>query len=225
MNKSSYNNKIITILGNWIKPADVIYHFKKKWLEAYVSESFNNNRVILDLGSGNRKLSSKIISLDIKKSEGVNIIADGSILPFKSEVFDLVISTAVLEHVQNLNSIVTEIRRCVKKDGLIYIEVPFLQTYHAHPNDYRRFTLNGLEMLWKGFEKIESGVCIGPFSVFAWYLRKLPRFIVGENIFGFVLEFIFSWLFFWIKYLDAIIPSAKKAHQMACGLFFLGKKR
>lgn len=207
-----------------IKPVDPCFHYNRININKVISR-VPAQALLLDIGSGGRRINRNIISLDIDKDADVDIIADASYLPFKEGLFDLIISTAVLEHVINLHSAISEIERCCRERGLIYIEVPFLQTYHAHPHDYRRFTLPGLELVFKHFIKIESGVCVGPFSTLAWYSRKIVRFIIGENIFGYAAEFIVGWLTFWIKYLDFIIPRARNIHQAASGVYFWGRKR
>lgn len=48
----------------------------------------------------------------------------GESLPFPSDSFDLVVSLAVLEHVQDVPSVVQEAYRVLKPGGYIYVEVP-----------------------------------------------------------------------------------------------------
>ena len=38
--------------------------------------------------------------------------------------------------------------RVLKPGGYIYSEVPFLQGFHADPDDYQRYTLQGLKILF-----------------------------------------------------------------------------
>ncbi len=207
-----------------LKPPSPSYSYRRKFLFDIVTTAVNDNRRIIDLGNGGRFLHDRVISIDITKNQNVNMICDASNLSFRSNSIDLIISTAVLEHVAEFQSAVAEIERCCAFDGMIYIEVPFLQGFHAHPNDFRRFTLMGLENVFSKFKKIDSGVCVGPFSVFAWYSRKLPRFLLGESVYGLILEFLVGWLTFWIKYLDAIVPGARRVHQLASGVYFYGRK-
>ena len=215
------HTKIINIL----KPPNPSFSYRKRFLHNLVTQAVNEDKKVLDLGSGGRFFHENVFSIDIDKLENITIMGSASELPFRSQVFDLIISTAVLEHVKHFQNAVVEIERCCANNGLIYIEVPFLQSFHAHPHDYRRFTLLGLENEFSHFNKLESGVCVGPFSVLAWYLRKLPRFICGERAIGLFFEFLAGWLTFWIKYFDAFIPGARQAHQVASGLFFYGVKK
>ena len=213
--------KLISLLA----PPHPNFHYNKKYLKNLVIESTKLKYPILDLGSGGRSLGEGVISLDIHKSGTNQIIADAAALPFKANSFKFVVSTAVLEHVYDLNAALSEIFRCCSPGGKVYIEVPFLQTYHAHPQDFRRFTLKGLELIMSDYCKIDSGVCVGPFSVLAWYFRKLPNFLCKNKAVGLAFEFIAGWLTFWIKYFDAFWPGARHAHQVASGLFFYGVKK
>ena len=72
------------------------------------------------------------------------MVGDAHKLPFKSQVFDSIICQAVLEHVSNPNKVVDEMLRVLKPKGHVFVEVPFIQGYHADPDDYQRYTLNGL---------------------------------------------------------------------------------
>lgn len=216
-------NTLILKLIQFIKPIDPCFHYNRGKIKNLISQIPPKSK-ILNIGSGGCRISPNTISLDIDHSVNVDIIADASFLPFKENTFNFLISTAVLEHVIDVQSAINEIYRCCKNDGLIYIEVPFLQTYHAHPHDYRRFTLPGLELAFANFEKLESGVCVGPFSVLAWYLRKMPRFLAGNGRLGLALELIAGWFTFWIKYFDWLLPPARRVHQAASGVYFYGQK-
>jgi len=114
----------------------------------------------------------------------------------------------------------------LKTGGMIYVEVPFLHPLHmTELGDYRRFSRSGIEELFSEFTIVESGICIGPFSVLAWYLRKfLTVFTVSKNV-NYLIEFIFGWLTFWIKYLDFFVVKAKNLDIINGGVYFLGQKK
>ena len=211
-------------IANKFRPPNPSFHYSTKKINILINQYINQGKKVLDLGSGGRRLRNGIISLDIDKGVNVDIVANAEALPFRQNAFDFIICTAVLEHVADYRKAVFEMNRCLLNSGLIYVEVPFLQTYHAHPNDFRRFTLAGLEYLFRDYKKRDSGVCVGPFSILAWIFRKFPRFLFHNSILGLGIEFIFGWLTFWIKYLDIIVPNAKRAHQIASGIYFLGQK-
>ena len=207
-----------------IKPPSPSYNLNKKKLKDLVTQVIKSGGRILDLGSGGRRLSEKAITLDIKYNDSVDVIADAANLPFKVKIFKLLVSTAVLEHVRRLDQVVREMDRCLMNGGLIYVEVPFLQTFHADPADYRRFTLNGLELIFSNYLIREKGVCIGPFSTFAWYCRKMLPSLLGGGKLSRSVEFLCGWLCFWLKYLDAIIPHTSSIHQVASAFYILAEK-
>ena len=82
---------------------------------------------------------------------------DGHTLPFKDEEFDSIISSEVFEHVSNIEEIVIELKRVLKKGGIMLITVPFAYPRHCWPFDFKRYTSEGLKKLLNdaGFECIE----------------------------------------------------------------------
>ncbi|MBN2013008.1 class I SAM-dependent methyltransferase [candidate division KSB1 bacterium] len=210
----------------WMKPPDPVLNVNKKKLKRLITDfSSTPNRRILDIGSGGRKFDNKIINFDIENYNDVNIIGDAHNLPFCNDSFNLIIITAVLEHVKNPVKVIEEIKRCLKSDGIVYAEVPFLQGFHADPHDYQRFTKAGLKILFGEFKEHEVGVCGGPISVLTWYIRKLPV-IYFTNIYIIkLIEFITGWAVFILKYFDYLTVHAKNAHILASALYYIGSKR
>ncbi len=179
---------------------------------------------ILDLGSGTRRLRPGAVNLEIGPFENVDVIGDGSFLPFPSNYFDAIVCQAVLEHVKNPSAVIAEMLRILKPGGFIYAEIPFLQGYHADPNDYRRYTLAGIETIFSAFRKIETGVCVGPSSTLAWILKEYFSLFFGPGRIRKAAVQFFGWLTFWIKYLDLLLVRNPDAHVIASGLYYFGKK-
>jgi SAM-dependent methyltransferase len=208
----------------FIKPPSSTLNVNRKKVKKLIAEIANQDGRILDLGSGGRKLAPQIVNFDIDRFDNVHLIGDAHQLPFKNGSFQLILVTAVLEHVQNPQLVVNEIQRCLQPGGIVYAESPFLQGYHADPHDYQRFTKLGLNILFKDFSLQETGACIGPISVLTWYFRKLPTTFFSNIYLIKGMEFITGWLCFLFKYLDYIFIKAKNAHILASGLYFIGKK-
>lgn len=98
------------------------------------------NLTILDLGSGeggtSKVLSEKnfVVSIDInfirliRQKENFSLKrslqADATILPFPDSTFDLIIIQDVIEHIEQLNNLFTEIVRVLKYNGLVYMSTP-----------------------------------------------------------------------------------------------------
>jgi len=221
------SDKILVLkdkLKRWLKPPDPVYNSEKKKLMNLINKYLKNNGKVIDLGGGNRELAKGILNFDICMDDNVNILGDAHLLPFKNETLDFVISTALLEHVKRPRIIVNEILRTLKKQGIVYVQVPFLQGYHADPHDYYRFTIEGIQELFCDFEMIEKGVCVGPISVLVWYLRKFPTIFFKNYFINKAIEFVTGWLLFWLCYVDIFFIKAKNAHVLASGIYYIGKK-
>jgi SAM-dependent methyltransferase len=181
----------------------------------------------LDLGSGSRRLSPKIVNLDIFSGKNVDIIAEAEYLPFADKTFDVVICTAVFEYIRRPNTVMSEIRRILSPSGLLYIEVPFLQGVHAgsyaDSKDYYRYTLEGLNVLCEGFEEIDSGIAVGPSSALLWILREYAAVWFNNSYLYLIVKALASWIFFPLKYLDIMLVKRRNAFKIASGFFYLGR--
>jgi SAM-dependent methyltransferase len=185
---------------------------------------------ILNLGSGsgfregfNRaefaRLRRQVINLDIYLNKGVDVVADGERLPFAPDVFDAMINQAVLEHVAHPQAVVCEIFRTLRPGGYVYIEVPFLQGYHPDPKDFRRFTTEGLEQLLAEFEEVEMGICAGPSTALASFLRYYAAIWFNTDWLSRAAYWLAGWFVFPLKYLDLLLNSKRRAIQFSSALY------
>lgn len=81
---------------------------------------------ILDIGVGDesdRKRGN--VGVDLRRSESVDVLADGTELPFHDESFDAVVCYHVIEHLRpiELNQLLREIRRVLRSDARAYLLV------------------------------------------------------------------------------------------------------
>jgi len=182
---------------------------------------------ILNIGAGNRRRAKHVINLEIEAMPNADIVADGHYLPFRSETFDLVILEAVLEHVQNPQQMVAEVRRILKMGGYVCAAVPFLQGYHAAPYDYRRYTTSGFELLFADFQKLESGPCAGPTSTLHWIFREYVGLLLsfGNLWLAKFISILIGWITFPIVFLDGLLKFNKHAHILASAVYFIGRKK
>jgi ubiquinone/menaquinone biosynthesis C-methylase UbiE len=105
------------------------------WLTAYLS-SFEQIKLIFALDSSNRFLNELVLPT-VKILNGnpskVNLI-EGLFTPllFEDSTLDLVVSSSSLHHAESLEGVLKEIKRVLKKDGLLIIlnETPYSNTRH-----------------------------------------------------------------------------------------------
>lgn len=124
----------------------------------------------------------EIVGVDIYESPTVTELCDAHDMPFKDGVFDLVVCQAVLEHVKTPPIVVSEIYRVLRKGGMVYSEVPFMQPVHEFPHDYLRYTVEGHLQLYNIFHVTDYGVNGGYFNAMAWCFRYFMQSIIHTKI-------------------------------------------
>ena len=128
----------------------------------------------------------------VQKKEKNIVYYNGKILPFQTGFFDSIISSEVFEHVVNIEEIMKELNRVLKKGGYMLLTVPFVYPRHCWSNDYRRYTYEGIKHLVSenGFEIIEctsnSGYLKSLFELANIYLYErgqnpVTRVLIGIN--------------------------------------------
>lgn len=119
----------------------------------------------LDFGAGSAKYrnlivphTSDYVTFDMIQGEHIDVVGDACNPPFPDNSFDTVISTQMLEHVEKPWVVIHQIGRILKPGGICIVTAPFLVPYHADPNDFFRYTKQGMESLFKneGFTIEES---------------------------------------------------------------------
>ena len=92
---------------------------------------------------------SEYIGLDTHNSghNHVNTDADffynGDYFPFDDNSFDCLVCFQVMEHVDNVDLFLAEIKRVLKPDGLLLASAPFMWPEHEMPYDFKRWTSIG----------------------------------------------------------------------------------
>ncbi len=153
------------------------------WIKNIIKGHFGtNNFPILNIGSSTlnfrknvqphiyeniflplEEQTMKVIHLDMKMDEGVDIIGDLSDVGFrnslKSKGIKSVLCSNLLEHLSEPQSICTSILDLLEKGDLIIVTVPYKFPYHKDPIDtYLRPTPEELHLYFKNTEIIESAI-------------------------------------------------------------------
>jgi SAM-dependent methyltransferase len=87
------------------------------------------------------------VGIDIRPGKGVDCVGSVEALPQADASVGTVIAMSTFEHVRCFWRGFEEIYRVLRSDGVLLVSVPFNVPVHHHPNDYWRFTADGLEVL------------------------------------------------------------------------------
>ncbi|MBI5754797.1 methyltransferase domain-containing protein [Candidatus Peregrinibacteria bacterium] len=185
---------------------------------------------IVNIGSLSKNLKSlhpAISNLDLHLYPNVDIVADVTALPFPDNSIDMILFKNVLEHVPDPLRAMSEIYRVLKKGGYLYIKIPFLQPFHAVPDDFQRYTISGIQKLMREYEELDFGVSVGPGSMLSWVLREFFAILLSfgnETMYRIGLIF-WGWLTFWLKYLDVFFRKNRLARNLASAFWGMYRKK
>lgn len=184
-------------------------------------------------GFSDEFVKNSIVALDVRDTNFTDVVGDIHNMPFDNESFDAVICQATLEHVRNEREAVREMERVLKKGGYMYVDVPFIQGYHALPTDFRRFTSIGLDKIINNsgkFEIISTGASKGPTSSIIWVMCEYLSFLfsIGNYKTRRVISGILRVVFFWVKYIDIILAKThgfgSDSLSIPSAVYWYGKK-
>jgi SAM-dependent methyltransferase len=206
----------------WLKPPAPTVN-TGRLLQQVLNAYPPGKHTVLDLGCGGRRLAGTVRCDLVLEPPGIR--GDAARLPFRSGTFDCVVATALLEHVVHPARVVREIHRVLRPNGVLYVEVPFLEGFHADPDDYQRFTFRGLEVLLRRFDILDREVCSGPNSALNWILREYPAAWFRNPGLALAAKFVAAWVTAPIRYLDYAMASRPGAFRIAAGLSAVARRR
>ncbi|MBM4271314.1 MAG: class I SAM-dependent methyltransferase [Deltaproteobacteria bacterium] len=136
------------------------YLLRKKAIETVLQNE--KKELVLEVGSGISPILTEIDSLvysDISmlamrtlrqmRGRGKYVVADGIGLPFRNGVFSHVISSEVLEHLEDDRKALSEISRVMKPSGVLVITFPHRRFYFSYDDRFvqhvRRYELSEME--------------------------------------------------------------------------------
>lgn len=102
-----------------------------------------------------RKLYPDAVGVDMLPGDGVDVVHNLEEPPPKTlGKFSHVECWSVLEHSRKPWRLAANLQRLMLPGGTLYLTVPFVWRVHGYPNDYFRFTKEGVKAL---FEQINWG--------------------------------------------------------------------
>lgn len=190
-------------------------------------EKVPQNAVLISVGSGPHRLRKNIINVDIFPFEEVDVVADSEQLPFESGSVDAAVYNNVLEHVRRPNKAVAEMVRVLKPGGIIYGAVPFIIPYHSSPDDFYRWSEEGMRQMFYQFDEIELEIQYGPSAAFTMMLCEWLALLFSFNTKTLYTIVLFATTIITapLKLLDYLLVHYKRARNMPLGFYFIGTKK
>jgi len=182
----------------------------------------------LNIGSGLTLIDPRVKNMEIFGAVGIDYVGSVEDIPVDADEFDIVICQEVLEHVKNPVQAMSEIRRVLKKGGSAYIQLPFIIGLHPCPNDYWRFSEEGIEelALSVGMTSIESGMTVGP--AVGFYRIAVEFFSILFSVFippaYKIFKALFAIVLYPIKLLDPLMNLSNERDRIAGGYYLICQK-
>lgn len=213
----------------WLRPPPVIYHPNPRLDSVETATLFTHQGVdtlVLNVGGGPTKYRPQEITLNLEAFHNVDVVGDAHNLPLNDASVDSIICNAVLEHVRDPHHVVAELIRVLKPGGMLYAEVPFIFFFHGYPNDFTRFTREGMKRLFRDLDEPTIGISGGPMSALLQTANiVLPMLVPSSNrFFRKLVNGAFRWVVFPLKYLDIWLNKKSEAHLTASGFYVIGRR-
>jgi len=183
----------------------------------------------LNIGSGDTRVHKNIKNLELEGGKTIDYIGSVLAIPCNDNEFDFVLAQEVLEHVDSPDAAVDEIYRVLKIGGYFYLQLPFIIGYHPCPNDYWRFTHQGIRALLveDKFDITDMAITVGPAVGFYRILVEFLAlcFSLGIPSLYRPTKLAAAVLCWPIKLLDPLLMRAEEANRIAGGYYVVGRKK
>ncbi len=196
-------------------------------------EFLEDHARVLDIGAKGRRGSYwpgaerlLVFNLDAVQTQGVDVLGDAHQIPFADNSIDAVLCISVLMYLENPQRFLTEARRVLRPGGILYLNSPWVYRTAPDGADLFRFSIDGLKILARDFEEVQSGFNRGPASTAADFLSHFLAMLTCFNsmqLYG-VLQGVYQWMIFPLKYLDRWVACYDCAGLIYSGAFYLGMK-
>ncbi len=186
---------------------------------------------VVHVGGGPNRNHPKEWNLNLFPRTNIDVVGSAEHLPLATESIDVIISNAVLEHVQDFPATLREMNRVLKPGGFVYVEIPFIQNYHTHDiygvqfEDYRRLTKAGLRQALGFCTPLDVGVCVGPTSTVLQMLRAYVAGFGTSARYERWVERLYYLLGNLVVWIDGVLPeSVVDRSKIPSGVYFFGRK-
>lgn len=160
---------------------------------------------------------NQVIKVDYKKKDRIDIKANlNQKLPFKDNYADNIFLFNAIYIIKEPKELVREIYRVLKPNGILFLTVSLIANEAPEPNDYFRFTSQGIKMILSqtGFSQVELHKIGERVTAAVTLLHSL-------FLFNFIRFFVFAKALF----LDKLIPKkTKEKYPCPMSYFIIAKK-
>ena len=196
----------------------------RRRLEELLAQLRKQDGIGLNFGAGRSAHTAGIVNLDVYRGDNVDVVYDGSEIPFADATFDLVISQEVFEHIATPEAALDEVARVMKPGAPLFLQLPFIIGFHSIPGDYWRFTAPGIRVFVEStgkFRVVDSAMALGHGT---GLYRILVEFVAvtSSAIAGFLYrpaKLAAAILFYWVKFFDVLTPLASEPDRIAGGYY------
>ena len=193
-------------------------------------KDYSASDVVLNIGSGPKSLRSDVIDVDIFPYLNVNLLADAGRLPLADHSVDAVICESLIEHLPEPAKLINEVYRILKPGGRIYFTVPFMIGFHSSPNDFYRWTDQGLMLLFKNFNDIKVDAFYGPTSAMTFLVGEWLAILLSFNIkslhnFWILVSMVMQIILKPLQLLDYLLVRYHHAKNIAYGFCLIAIKK
>jgi SAM-dependent methyltransferase len=225
-----YKSSLISKMARYIPGISV--NMSSRRIFKNIGSKYSDKFTVLIIGAGiQREWITKLLGpkaqcvfTDVDINADVEAYADAHEMPFLDHQFDVLIQTAVLEHVVDPGVVISEITRMIKPNGVVYSEMPFLQQVHEGAYDFFRASMGGHKLMFQDYDELDSGMVAGPFTLLLWTLESILLSIM-PSIIHMPVKALYRVIFFWIKYLDYLVKNNNAAIDSASATYFYGQNK
>ncbi len=186
------------------------------WFKTIIQKFLQKESVVLNIGSSTKEflqqqpyiltnviqpieqLGCKLLNIDIKKAEGVDIVGDltnpNFIAELKTYKPAMVICANLLEHLEDRKPLVNGLISLLSNNTLLVVSVPHVFPYHADPIDTMyRPNINELALDFKGLSVVEAKIVtngtyynyttkhLNPFVKMAGFFKVFAKHLLSNN--------------------------------------------
>lgn len=196
-----FSQKNINRIKNLYRIPSITAINRRKYVKKTISELNYDGLNVLDIGSGYEnwssffKKSSRYDTVDLREDVDATYVGDFFTIAIPHK-YDLIIGTELLEHIPTPDLFFDRVNNLLNDNGRLLISFPFLFKVHADPDDYFRYTFQGIKSLSKDYFQIEKSINHGNKLQLIWETLVDGKFMIPLKL----LNFIFAKIDYKNKY-------------------------